>query len=109
MRNIKEGDLYKILEVGGICFEIRYGYVSEEERRRGWEPDPIYPNFKEHPQYTSEGIPLVTAFQDACSQYLPKEGHGGECWCNDCIYFQKGSDGIGLCLCPLCRERGDID
>ncbi len=105
MSNIKEGDLYKLIEVGGILFEIRYGYVSEEERKRGWEPDPIYPNFRVCPQYSVDGIPLVTAFQDACEHYQQGAAETNEHWCNDCIYFQKGTEGIGLCNCPQRQRR----
>ena len=49
MRDIREGDLHKIVIIGDTVFEIRYGYTSEEERNR-WEPVPIYPDFVNKPE-----------------------------------------------------------
>ncbi len=96
--NIREGDLYKIVEVAGRSFEIRYGYSCEDERNR-WEPTPIYPDFLITPEYTAEGYPFATAYQDICEHYSPKPKVTGENWCNDCTLFDKQEEYIGICKC----------
>ena len=67
---VKEGDLYRVLEIGGARFEIRYGYYEELDRVGKYnDPIPIYPNFLENPQYNNEGYPFVTEMQDTCVYY----------------------------------------
>ncbi len=90
-----EGDIYKIINICGIEFVLRYGFYSESERELG-EPIPILPNFNETPFFTENGMPLVTCIQDACKHYCPKNGTG-DGWCADCIYFPNECDEIGIC------------
>lgn len=103
--NIREGDLYKIAEVAGKAFEIRYGYTCEGERAL-WEPTPIYPDFIAIPEYTADGFPFATAYQDICEHYSPKPKATGENWCNDCTLFDKQEEYIGICRCPK-RQKTD--
>ncbi len=105
MNKIRDGDLYRTVEISGVRFEIRYGYSTEEERKRGWEPSPIYPNFKKRPQYSSDGYPFATAFQDVCEHYAPNPNASKEGWCHDCQYFQKQETHIGLCRCKLRKKH----
>ncbi len=105
MKKNKEGDLYKILNVHGRQFEIRYGYYSDEERRI-WEPTPIFPNFTKTPLYTNDGMPYVTAEQDVCMHYKPGIHISDESWCNDCIFYESGEEIIGVCTCK--KNRNDV-
>ncbi len=98
MEGKREGSLYKIIEIAGEVFPIRYGYYSEGEREL-WDVTPVYPDFMTHPRYTGEGKPFATAYQDTCLHYHPKEKVSGENWCNDCKHFQLGQECIGVCHC----------
>ncbi len=92
----REGELYLTVNTFGETFEIRYGYYEMFERDSG-EPIPIYPDFKEKPQYTSSGEPFVTAMQDMCEKAEFKaSGLFDEC-CENCRYFKRGHDLIGIC------------
>ena len=93
MEKIKEGDLYKIIELFDRSFEIKYGYYVEYEKGKG-EPIPIYPDFKKHPIYTNEGQPFVTQMQEICS--LGKSRFSDGC-CVDCEHYRHGTDLIGIC------------
>ena len=57
--NIKDGALYKTIEIGGTRFDIYYGFYNEREKELGYEPTPIYPDFDKNPQYTKSGIPIA--------------------------------------------------
>lgn len=105
MKNIKEGDLYKITEVEGTRFELYYGYDSEEEKKRGWEPTVIYPDFIGQPQHTASGSPFATAFQEVCPYYKKKSTQNDDDWCDLCEYFEKGDDLIGVCRCKYNRNN----
>ena len=105
MSKIREGDLYKSLNIDGVTLRIYYGYGSESEERYGWEPTPQYPNFQARPVYTAEGVPLVTADQDVCAHFYPKATVSGEGWCNDCVHLERYEEFIGLCRCPHNRVR----
>ena len=105
MKDIREGDLYKTIVIGDRIFEIRYGYTSEEERGR-WAPVPIYPDFIKTPQYTSDGCPFVTAYQDSCPHYHSKPMATEESWCSDCRHFEKCEEYIGICRCEK-KSRAD--
>jgi len=94
----KEGDLYKILNIGKSSFIIRYGYYSEEERSFG-EPIPILPDFTRDPEYDSNGFALATYIQDACPHYRPRDGISGDGWCSDCIYYPDPKAEIDVCQC----------
>ena len=99
-QGIKEGDLYRIIEIEGKRFEIYYGYESESERQHGWEPTPLYPNFTEQPQYTKEGVPFAVAYSEVCAHYAPVQREAEDEWCAGCAHFDKREDVIGLCRCP---------
>lgn len=105
MKDIREGDLHKTVVIGDRIFEIRYGYTSEEERSR-WAPVPIYPDFARAPQYTTDGFPFVTAYQDSCPHYCSKPIATGENWCSDCKHFEKCEEYIGICRCEK-KSRAD--
>ena len=94
----KEGDLFKNLRIHGQDFKIYYGYYEEYER---YSPDalpmPIYPDFKENPQYTKDGFPFVTKMQDACKYYKGKIQRFSDC--AECEYYKHGADLIGICIC----------
>ena len=94
----KEGELYKVVEVGGHKFELRFGYYAEFERERG-EPVVVYPDLTEYKLYTEAGQMLVTAIQDPCPYYkVPEEKARDECCC-DCEFYQFSGDDIGICSC----------
>ncbi len=103
MDRIREGDLYRRITIEDVLFEIRYGYISENERLY-WEVSPIYPDFMKHPIYTKDGCPFATVYQDGCQFYHPKENASDEHWCSDCVHFEKKEDYIGICRCE--RNRG---
>lgn len=105
METIKDGMLYRITQVEGTRFEIYYRYESEEEKRRGWEPAPVYPDFIEKPQYSASGYPFANAFQEVCPHYRKKPTQNDDDWCDLCEYFEKGDDCIGVCKHPFRRER----
>ena len=46
----QEGELFKIITLGGKSFEIKYGYYEDYERNMG-DPIPIYPDFIKAPCY----------------------------------------------------------
>ena len=93
MNKIRDGDLYKIIELHGKVFELRYGYYEEFERERG-DPLPIFPDFKNNPVYTKDGFPFVTQMQELC-QYGSSSFKDG--CCVDCAYYKQGDDLIGIC------------
>lgn len=93
MHKIRDGDIYKIIELHGSTFELRYGYYEEYERGRE-EPVPIYPNFKKEPVYTKDGYPFVTQMQELCPHGQSQFEEG---CCVDCPHFSHGDDLIGIC------------
>ena len=95
---IRDSDIYKVVVIADKRFTIRYGYAADSEREI-WEPTPIYPDFISEPVYTAEGFPFATAFQDICRHYKIKPDNNGESWCDNCIYFDKREDYIGICKC----------
>jgi hypothetical protein len=109
MPDVKEGDFYKTIEIGGRKLELRYGYYNPELERGRIEPMPIFPNFKKTPLFTIEGEAFVTADQDICEHFQPKQKISGENWCNDCVYLEKHEEFVGLCKCPHNREKTEID
>lgn len=95
----REGDLYKVLNVGGHTFPIYYGYYEECDRAAGdLDPMPIYPDFTAQPHYTESLFPLVTKMQDACPHYQGTAGSFADC--GECAFFLPGEDLIGTCTCP---------
>ena len=97
MDKVKEGSLYKVIEIDNITLEIKYGYYDDADRYSKYnEPIPVYPNFKETPIYTCEGYPLVTKIQDKCDYFLGKKDVD-ECY--GCKHFTEEDDMIGICSC----------
>lgn len=110
MNKIRDGDLFKVVTVFGKRFELRYGYYEEYERRHG-TPIPIYPNFKETPEYTSDGRPFVTQMQEQCKYGSSNFEEG---LCVDCPYYRHGDDLIGICMCnknkkEKCHKSDDAE
>ena len=101
---LKEGDLYKIINLFGKTFELRYGYYTESERNSKFnEVIPIYPNFVKDPQYTNEGHPFVTQMQDICDFYVG-EPNGEDCF--SCKHYRHGDDLLGICVCAFNKKQG---
>ena len=99
----KEGELYKVIKAHGRTFELRYGYYEERDRQNPHaEPTELYPNFIEHPLYTNEGLPFVTAMQSICGQFKLKSkecDEGVDNTCYNCIYYEQCEELLGLCKC----------
>lgn len=93
MSNIRDGDLFKVITLHGITFEIFYGYYEDFERKRG-EPVPIYPDFKRSPVYTNDGYPFVTQMQELCNHGTSSFEEG---CCVDCEFYEQGKELIGIC------------
>ena len=99
----KEGELYRVIEVGEDRFEIFYGYYEERDRLGKYnDPIPIYPDFLSEPRYDKEGRPYVTEMQDVCQYY---DGKSFVDICNGCSHYRKCDDLIGICLCSKNRKR----
>ena len=103
MNEIRVGDLHKTIEIEGVMFNIYYGYDSDEERIRGWDPTPIYPDFEKRPQYTKEGIPFTLAYGGPCRHYDRFDKEAEDDWCANCTMFDKREEFIGLCKCHMNR------
>jgi len=102
----KEGDLYKVVNIHGRSFELRYGYYEECDRQSPLcQPVVIYPDFIQDPVYTDDGTPFVTMMQDACKSYKGETKRTPDTTCAECKYFERGEDWIGICKCPHNRER----
>ena len=102
---IKDGTLYKTLEIENVRFDIYYGYESQTERQRGWEPTPQYPDFDRSPQYTKEGFPFSLAYGGPCEHYAPIERDTDE-WCAGCSFFERRDEIIGICKCRM-RQKAE--
>ncbi len=101
---VKEGDLYKILNISGCTFKLYYGYYEECERENpAIEPMPIYPDFLTTPKYTDDGSPFVTKMQDACKHYNGKVDEFSEC--AECQHYSHGDDLIGVCTCHQNKKQ----
>ena len=93
----REGELYRVLNVFGRHFELRYGYYEDSDRENPLvDSVPIYPDFTVNPEYTDEGRPFVTKMQDACRGYRGGVRRFAEC--GDCERYCHGEDLIGICL-----------
>ena len=103
MNQVKEGSLYKIIELYGNKFEIRYGYYQDIDRYSKYsEPIPIFPDFISNPVYANNGKMFVTHMQDKCINY---EGNISNDSCYSCKYFNIGIDLIGTCSHPLNQRK----
>lgn len=98
----REGDLYKVIELHGKSFEIRYGYYEDIDRQ--YEPYEIYPDFKKQPVYTEDGSPFVTLMQESC-KYYKNVGNDSDHDCSSCVYMERGDELIAVCRCPYNRLR----
>ena len=95
----KEGDLYKIIEVYGKTFEIRYGFYEESDRHSQFaEPMEIYPDFVEFPEYTDCGKPFITAIQTPCENFSGERNENSTC--EECTFYKNCEELLGICLCP---------
>lgn len=101
MSEIKEGELYKTVELYGHLIELRYGYYEEYERERG-EPLPIYPDLSKAPIYTDDGMPIVTQMQDLCENGKSRFVDG---CCGECEYFRQGVEMFGVCTNEKNKKR----
>lgn len=100
----KEGELFKIIELHGRIFEIRYGFYEESDRHNRFaEPVEIYPDFIKHPQYTDEGIPFITAIQTPCPYFRGSRDENSTC--EECAYYQHCEELLALCGCPQNRKQ----
>lgn len=97
MESIKEGALYKSVQIEGMNFNIYYGYECEGERVRGWEPSPLYPDFAKNPLYTSDGKPFALTHDEACSEYKPISKTSECVCCANCKHFLQKEEIIGVC------------
>lgn len=102
--NQEEKHLHKIYQVGDRSFPIYFEYDEQMGERY-----PAYPDFEEHPEYTREGHPFVTAVQERCpfvkvkslEEEMPSE-------CSDCAWFYREHtpyDPIGICMCDARRYK----
>lgn len=105
MEKIKEGALYKSIEIEGVRFDIYYGYECEGERARGWEPEPVYPNFLTNPQYTQEGKPFVLIHDEICANYQPISKTTECICCSNCKHFSRLEEVIGVCNAKSNKEK----
>ncbi len=93
-----EGELYKIINLYGRVFEIKYGYYEECDRQNPIvRPMPIYPDFVKEPIFTQEGFRFTTKMQDVCQYYKGKDivDKG----CAECEHYRHGAELIGICGC----------
>ena len=103
----KEGDLFKIIRLGGATFEIRYGFYEECDRHNQFaEPMEIYPDFIRCPQHTLEGAPFVTAIQRPCKHFMGKRNANNTC--EDCAYYRHGEELLGTCTCPHNQKTREL-
>ena len=101
----KEGDLFKVIELGGKTFEIRYGFYEECDRHTQYaEAVAIYPNFEREPQYADDGTPFVTEMQSPCACFIGKMNENSVC--RDCSYYRRGDELLGTCACP--KNKKDV-
>lgn len=99
----KEGELYKIIELYGKTFEIRYGFYEECDRHNRYaEPVEIYPDFTKKPQYTKEGQPFITAIQSPCQYFKGRKDENSTC--EECAYYQHCEELLAICTCPEKRK-----
>ena len=99
LSEVKEGDLFKRIELDGEIFEIRYGFYEACDRlNRFAEPIPLYPDFTRYPCYSKAGVPFATEMQPPCEHFV------GQCdadsVCGDCEFYRHGDELLGQCICP---------
>ena len=100
----KEGDLFKVIELYGTTFEIRYGFYEDRDRHNRYaEPMEIYPDFIKNPQHTHDGMPFVTAMQTPCALFKGKKDEDSTC--DDCAFYQHCEEMLGICVCPKNKKE----
>lgn len=100
----KEGELYKIIELYGKTFEIRYGFYEESDRlNRYAEPVEIYPDFIKQPQYTDDGCPFITAIQSPCEHFHGKRDENSTC--EECSHYKHCEELLAICTCSENRQQ----
>jgi len=100
----KEGDLFKVIELYGTTFEIRYGFYEDRDRHNRYaEPMEIYPDFIKNPQHTHDGMPFVTAMQTPCALFKGKIDEDSTC--DDCAFYQHCEEMLGICACPKNKKE----
>jgi len=96
--------LYKVFRAGGREFPVYLEYDEQLD-----ETYPAYPDFEEHPEYTSEGRPFSTAEQESCPHCMPGvSGDPPPSDCGGCGWFyreQTPYDPIGVCMCEVLRRK----
>ena len=103
-KNIKAGDLYKVITVAGRTFEIRYMDCGDYDPDSKGEFIPDFPFFDEKPEYTNDRYPFTNLLNDSCEQYKTKSNRPNNT-CQDCIYFKDAVEEIGVCRCTARRLR----
>ena len=98
-----EGEIYKVVEIDGNKFELRYGYNEEFEREQGI-PVVLFPDLKSSPRYTEDGYRIVTSVQEPCEHYVPADSDQFEDWCADCVHYPGVHHEIGVCKCKKNRH-----
>lgn len=93
----REGDLFKVIELHGVTFEIRYGYYEDIDRK--YLPVEIYPDFIKNPIYTKDGYPFITLMQAPCEHYK-KTNNDSDRDCGNCKFMERGDELIAVCRCP---------
>lgn len=100
----KAGDLYKVIEVAGRKFEIRYLDMGAVDSEMAGQLIPDFPFFDENPEYTDDGYPFANVLNDDCKHYR-SDDPTPEGTCRDCIYFREAVEEIGVCRCTARRLR----
>ena len=102
--NPKEGDLYKIIKIGGHTFSIYYGYYGEEERLQN-DIMPIFPDLHQEKYYDEEGYRIMYALDDGCEHFDHKQEGYPSKWCLTCVLFPQEEDiDLGICKCEARRK-----
>ncbi len=100
----KEGELFKIIQLFGKTFEIRYGFYEERDRHTPYaEPIAIYPDFAKEPLHTDDGTPFVTEMQSPCNCFNGKMDVNSVC--GDCSHYRRGDELLGTCTCPKNKKE----
>lgn len=100
----QEGELFKIIQIHGKTFEIRYGFYEECDRLNHYaEPVEIYPDFIKEPQYTDKGYPFVTAIQSPCQHFQGEKNENSTC--EECAHYQHCEELLAICQCPHNRKQ----
>lgn len=103
---IKEGDLYKIVEVAGKKFDIRYERLEDPDPE---DPDALVPHlflFEENPEYTKDGFAFRNKFDSVCPYLKPKDHDFYNHECERCVYLSETVEYIGVCRCTGMKLRG---